>query len=88
MGRPYTSEARGFLNSQCKVRFSRSSYMDEKETPTPPKKRSLTSLTLGWIAERVRRAEELKEKVRSGSYNINSSSIAKALVDPGTEEKK
>lgn len=61
---------------------------DQKNTGnTTPKRRSLTSLTLGWIAERLRRTEALKEQVKSGSYSINSQSVAKSLVSVNEEEK-
>lgn len=43
-------------------------------------KRSVTSLTLGWIAERLRRAERLKKEVESGSYRVNSAAVAQAIV--------
>ena len=46
-----------------------------------PRKRSVTSLTLGWIADRLRRAETIKEQVESGQYCVESAKVAKSLVN-------
>ena len=45
------------------------------------KKRSLTSITLGWIAERVRRAERIKAQVDSGSYQVDTAKVAASIVN-------
>lgn len=45
------------------------------------KKRSVTSLTLGWLAERLRRTELLKEKVQNGQYDVDSSKIAASIAN-------
>lgn len=46
-----------------------------------PRKRSVTSLTLGWIADRLRKAESLKERVNSGEYCVDSAQIARSLMN-------
>ena len=46
-----------------------------------PKKRSLTSISLGWIAEKLRRAEEIKKAMQDGTYKVDSTKVAKALVN-------
>ena len=43
-------------------------------------RQSVTSLTLGWIAERLRRAERLKKEISSGAYQVNSSAVAQAML--------
>ncbi len=55
--------------------------MSENEVPPPKRKRSLTSLTLNWIAERMRKAQAIKEQVESGSYKVDTQKIASALVE-------
>lgn len=46
----------------------------------PPRKRGVTSVMLGWIADRLRRAEDLKHRINSGTYQIDSHKIAESLV--------
>ena len=43
--------------------------------------RSLTSLTLQWFAERMRKLDRIKEKVSAGEYDVESSKVAAALVE-------
>jgi anti-sigma28 factor (negative regulator of flagellin synthesis) len=55
----------------------------EKQTRqgTVTRRRSLTSITLQWIAEKVRRSEEIKKQIDSGSYRIDSSKVAGAILN-------
>ena len=54
----------------------------ESQTGTKkPRARSLTSLTLNWMAERVRRAEKIKKQVAKGKYKVNSEEIAAAIIN-------
>jgi len=53
---------------------------DEVKNPQP-KKRSLTSITLGWIAEKLRKAEKIKEEIKSGSYKVDSEKIAASIIN-------
>ena len=46
-----------------------------------PKKRSITSITLGWIAEKLRRAERIKHQIQSGSYKVNTEKVAAAIIN-------
>lgn len=46
-----------------------------------PRKRSLTEITLGWLAERVRKAEKIKAEVAKGSYEIDSKKVASAIIN-------
>lgn len=45
-----------------------------------PRKRSLTSLTLTWLAERMRKAERVKNAIEKGDYKVNSEELAKSIV--------
>ena len=55
--------------------------MENNSNEQKLKKRSLTDLTLGWLAERLRKAEKIKEQVKSGAYQIDSSKVASAIVN-------
>ena len=46
-----------------------------------PRKRSLTEITLGWLAERIRKAEKIKAEIASGTYKVESAKIASAIVN-------
>jgi len=52
----------------------------QDESSKPERKRGMTSLTLQWIGEKLRRSEEIKNGLESGSYKVDSESVAKALV--------
>ena len=53
-----------------------------QDTPPPKRKRGLTSVTLQWIAERIRKAQKVKEDLNNGTYCVDSQKIAKALLGP------
>jgi anti-sigma28 factor (negative regulator of flagellin synthesis) len=55
--------------------------MSETQQETPKKKRSLTELTLGWIADRLRKSEELKASIESGKYNVDSKKVAERIIN-------
>ena len=42
--------------------------------------RKATLLKLQWIAERARKVERIKKELESGSYQVESHDIAKALL--------
>lgn len=53
-----------------------------EESPAKPKrKRSLTEVSLKWLADRVKRAEEIKQKLERGEYSINSDRVAASLLN-------
>jgi len=57
-----------------------------KESCEPPKRRrGLTSVTLQWIAERFKKAELVKEQLAQGTYQIDTSKVAKALISAENE---
>lgn len=56
----------------------------EDKNNLPPPKRSLTSLSLQWIAERLRKAERIRAEIAAGRYSVSSAEIAESLVSkPG-----
>jgi len=56
---------------------------DNKNISAIPRKRSLTSLSLQWIAERIRKTERIKAEIAAGKYSVSSSDVAESLVsDP------
>ncbi len=48
----------------------------------PTRRRGLTSLTLEWLAEKLRRAERIKGALQEGTYQVDSGKVAKAIADP------
>ncbi|MFM1846903.1 MAG: Anti-sigma-28 factor, FlgM [Pseudomonadota bacterium] len=59
--------------------------MSESEQAVKPRKRSLTSVTLQWLAERMRRSERIKAQVSEGTYQVDSAKVAASIVN---EERK
>lgn len=59
--------------------------MSESANSPKPRKRSLTSVTLQWLAERMRRSERIKDALERGTYTVDSEKVAKSLVN---EERK
>ena len=53
----------------------------KEEAPTQmPKKRGITSLTLGWLAERIRKTERIRESVDQGTYQVDSEKVAQSML--------
>jgi hypothetical protein len=48
----------------------------------PPRRKGLTSLTLQWLADKLRRTDKIKEELSQGTYEIDSSKVAKAIIGP------
>ena len=57
------------------------------ENPAPIRKRSLTSMTLNWIADRMRKAAKIKEEINSGTYKVDPQQVAEAMVSSNRSEK-
>ena len=55
--------------------------MSQEPQSKPARKRSLTDITIGWIADRLRRAERIKEQVQSGQYQVNTDKVAASIIN-------
>jgi anti-sigma28 factor (negative regulator of flagellin synthesis) len=53
---------------------------DNKNVNAIPRKRSLTSLSLQWLAERMRKTERIKAEIAAGKYSVSSADVAESLV--------
>jgi anti-sigma28 factor (negative regulator of flagellin synthesis) len=62
------------------------SQLDAKSEKRSPRKRSMTTLKLQWVAERVRRCRRIKEQVQAGTYLVDSKEVAKALLNVRDED--
>ncbi len=60
--------------------------MNPSEPKKNPRKRSMTSVALNWLTERMRRAEELKQAVSSGTYKVPTAEVARKLVTPEEDQ--
>ncbi len=47
----------------------------------PPRRKGITSLTLEWLAEKFRRTERIKDALNRGTYQVDSSEVAKAMLN-------
>ena len=54
---------------------------DSNSEQPKPRPRSTTSIALGWIAEKLRRSERIKEQLKSGTYSVDSSKVAEAILN-------
>ena len=61
-----------------------SSESSAKELRANVRPRSMTMLKLEWVAERVRKLERIRKQVEAGTYHVDSTLVAKALI--GIEE--
>lgn len=55
--------------------------MENQNNSEKPRKRSLTELTLGWLAERMRKAEKIKTQIQNGSYQVDNDKVASAIIN-------
>lgn len=61
---------------------------DQTETgENKPRKKGLTDVTLGWLADRLRRAAKLKEEIDSGHYKVESERIAASILNIDEDNK-
>lgn len=45
-----------------------------------PRGRSVTSLSLEWIAQKMRRANSIKNRLDQGTYEVNAEQVAQQFV--------
>lgn len=55
--------------------------VDRTGPSTGGRRRSPTLLKLQWLAERLRKVERIKRQVAEGSYHVDSTEIAKAMLN-------
>ena len=60
---------------------------DDANKQPAPRRRGLTSVTLQWIAEKLRRAEKIKDELNRGTYQVDTSKVAKAILNGESEAK-
>ena len=53
--------------------------MSEEKKDRPLK--NLTSMSLKWLADKLRKKENLQEKIASGEYSVDTDKIAKSIVE-------
>lgn len=58
----------------------------ESRARRTPRKRSMTTLKLQWIAERVRKCRSIQEAVANGTYHVDSREVAKAVLGVRPED--
>ena len=54
---------------------------NNSQQPKPARKRGLTSVTLQWIAEKLRRTAQIKEELERGTYRVDSNKVAEAILN-------
>ena len=67
-------------------RIVRMDEQDRKESKGKGK-RGLTSVTLQWIAEKLRRTTQIKEELQRGTYRVDSNKIAEAILNGESQSK-
>jgi anti-sigma28 factor (negative regulator of flagellin synthesis) len=60
---------------------------DDTNEKKMPRRRGLTSVTLQWLAEKLRRAEKIKDALNRGTYEVDTSKVAKAILTGDGEAK-
>lgn len=53
----------------------------ETQNPVQPRKRSVTHMALDWLTDRLRKCEEIKHKINSGCYQVDSGKVAAAIAN-------
>ena len=76
------------MNDQTlrKVETDAKEAQNETQVRQSRRPRSMTTLKLQWLAERVRKCRQIKQQVEDGSYNVDSQEVAKAILGIYEEE--
>lgn len=53
-----------------------------------PRPRSMTTLKMEWLAERVRKCRRIKEEIEAGTYRVDSRDVAKAILKYRHSDRK
>ncbi len=69
-------------------RLDNISDLRPEATPEKRRPRAMTTLKLQWLAERLRKAEGIKQAIANGSYAVDSRLVARAVLGlmPATDE--
>ncbi len=62
------------------------SALEKEDFKKNRRPRSMTTLKLQWVAERVRKCRRIKEALENGSYHVDSREVAKSLLQIREEE--
>ena len=47
----------------------------------PKRQRSMTTLNMQWLGQRVRKARKIKAMIEAGEYNVDSKLVAQAMFN-------
>ena len=50
-----------------------------------PRKRSVTSLSLEWIAKKMRKANSIKNRLNEGTYQVQPDQVAKTILNQDSQ---
>ena len=53
----------------------------QNRSSAPKRQRSMTTLNMQWLGERVRKARKIKAMIEAGEYNVDSKLIAQAMLN-------
>jgi len=62
------------------------SSLEKKDFNKNRRPRSMTTLKLQWVAERVRKCRRIKEALDNGTYHVDSREVAKSLFHVRDED--
>ena len=54
---------------------------NKSKNNVPRRQRSMTTLNMQWLGERVRKARKIKEMIEAGEYKVDSRLVAKAMLN-------
>jgi len=50
------------------------------------RKRSVTSLSLEWIAKKMRKANSIKNRLNEGTYQVQPDQVAKTILNQDSQQ--